>query len=141
MKRVHSKHKAGFTMIELMVIVTVIGVIAGLTIPTLVGYFQRQKATGARAELMADLAYARSLAIARRTTFRMQFFDGSYRIIEPGPNTVLRERETPAGITLAADVNPNFYAHGLADAANITVASGGLLFAVQLLPNGTAKHN
>jgi Tfp pilus assembly protein FimT len=132
---------AGFTLVETMVIVAVIGILAGLTIPAFMNYLQRQKVQGARNELMADIAYARSLAIARRTTFRIVFTDNAYTIVQPGPDTVMRSKDAPAGVTFNADVNPNFYAHGLADAANIALTGSRSTSNVTLLPNGTATHD
>jgi len=142
MRRTRSiRANAGFTLTETMIIVVIIGVIAGMTIPSFMNYLQRQKVQGARNALMADIAYARSLAIARRTTFRIVFTDDAYTIIQPGPDTVMRAKDAPAGVTFNADVNPNFYAHGLADAANIALTGVRLTSNVTVLPNGTATHD
>ena len=118
-----------------------LGVLAGLTIPNVTRYFRSQKLVGARAELMSDISYARSLAIARRTTFRLIFTGSEYQIIEAGDSTVVRRREAPAGVTITADANPAFYPHGLADAANIVVAGSGSNSTVNLLPTGMATHD
>ena len=56
----------GFTLIETMVIVAIIGMLAGLGVPALSQYVQRQRVVGATNTLIADIQYARSLAIARR---------------------------------------------------------------------------
>jgi len=48
----------GFTLIETMIIVAIIGVLAGLTIPGFSNYLHKQKVIGARNELMADLQSA-----------------------------------------------------------------------------------
>ena len=143
MKRKRTPHsRAGFTLIEIMIIVVIIGVLAGLTIPAFMGYFQRQKLIGVQRELMADIAYARSLAIARRTTFRIVFNANNYQLVDPGAgDQVLRQRQMPDGIILNADGNPNFYAHGLADAANILIDGSWDDNVVQLLPNGTTTHD
>lgn len=132
---------AGFTLIETMIIVVIIGVVAGLTIPSFMKYFQSQKLVGARSELLSDISYARSLAIARRTTFQIVFTGTEYRIIQPGPDTVIRKRKSPSGVLITADANPNFYPHGLADAANIVVAGSRGNSTVNLLPTGMATHD
>lgn len=126
---------------ETMIIVVIIGIVAGITIPTFMKYFEEQKIRGAVNELMADISYARSLAIARRTTYQLVFAAGSYQLIEPGPDTVMRARTLDDGLTLAADANPNFYPHGLADAANILIDGVHNQNLVTLLPNGTASHD
>lgn len=131
----------GFTLIETMVIVAIIGVLAGLTIPSFAGYLQRQKVIGARNQLMADMQYARSIAIARRTTFRMEFQPDSYRIILPGPDDVIRDNTAPDGVTFNADADPNFYAWGLSDACNVQVVNFKKTSTVNLLPNGTVTYD
>jgi len=143
MKRIRiSKARSGFTLMETMIVVVVIGIIAGLTIPAFVGYFQRQKLIGVQRELMSDIAYARSLAIARRSTFRIDFNANNYQIVDPNNgNQIMRQRQMPDGIILNADANPNFYAHGLADAANIIIDGSWDDNNVQLLPNGMTTHD
>jgi len=131
----------GFTLIETMVIVAIIGLLAGLTIPSFSNYLQRQKVIGARSELMADIQYARSLAIARRTTFRIDFESDRYQLVLPGPDDIIRENEAPDGVTFAADADPNFYPWGLSDACNIQVSNFKKTTTVSLLPNGTVTYD
>jgi type IV fimbrial biogenesis protein FimT len=134
--------REGFTLMETMIIVVIIGIIAGLTIPAFMGYFQRQKLIGVQRELMSDIAFARSLAIARRSTFRIDFNANNYQVVDPGNgDQIMRQRQMPDGIILNADTNPNFYAHGLADAATIVIDGSWDDNNVQLLPNGTATHD
>jgi len=131
----------GFTLIETMVLVAIIGVLAGLTIPSFASYMARQKVNGATNQLMADIQYARSIAIARRTTFRMEFQADSYQIILPGPDDIIRDKTAPDGVTYNADTDPNFYAWGLSDACNIAVGNFKKTTNVSLLPNGTVTHD
>ena len=124
-----------------MIVVAIIGVLAGLTIPAFASYMQRQKVIGARTELLADIQYARSLAIARRTTFQIAFEAEQYQILLPGPDTVIRTKEAPDGVTFNADVDPKFYAWGLTDACNIAVGNFKMTTTVSLLPNGSVSHD
>ena len=131
----------GFTLIETMVLVAIIGVLVGLTIPSFASYLAKQKVIGARSELMADLQYARSLAIARRTTFRIDFQAGQYQLILPGPDEIIRQNTAPDGVTYTADTNPSFYPWGLSDACNVQVSNFKKTSTVSLLPNGTVTHD
>ena len=139
--RTYLRSSRGFTLIETMVIIVIIGILAGLTIPSFARYLQRQKVIGARNELMADLQYARSLAIARRQTFQIDFEQTQYDIIIPGPNTVIRSKTAPSGVQFNADADPNFYPWGLSDACNIAVDSHLNTSNVSLLPNGSVSHD
>lgn len=131
----------GFTLIETMVLVAIVGVLAGLTIPAFSNYLQRQKVIGARNELLADFQYARSLAIARRTQFAIDFEPNQYQIILPGPDTVIRTKTAPDGVTFNADVDPVFYPWGLADACNVAVGNVAKTSNVNLLPNGSVTYD
>lgn len=122
---------------ETMIIVVILGMIVGVTIPAFSKYLQRQKLIGATNELVADIQYARSLAIARRTTFRIDFEDNRYQIIQNGIETIMRTKTAPTGVTFASDADPNFYAWGLADAANIVITGGCQNKNLTLSPNGT----
>lgn len=64
---------AGLTVIEMMVVVAVVAVILGLAAPSLYGFLARQRVKSVNAELVNDIQYARSEAIARRTPVRITF--------------------------------------------------------------------
>ena len=134
------KRNAGFTLIETMIVVAIIGVIAGITIPAFGKYMRSQRVAGARAELISNIAYTKSLAIAKRTTFRIEFDAGEYRIVRAGPDTIIRTKVAPVGITFSATADPNFYAWGLSDAVDITLDAGASVINLNLLPNGTVTH-
>jgi len=136
-KPIMKSSAAGFTLMETMVIVVILGMIVGITIPAFSKYLQRQKLEGAANELVADIQYARSLAIARRTSFRIDFEVNQYRIIQNGLETIMRTKNAPTGVTFAADVDPTFYAWGLADATNIIITGGHQNKNLTLAPNGT----
>ena len=136
MKKSFISRTAGFTLMETMIIVVILGIIVGMTIPAFSKYLQRQKLDGAARELAADIMYARSLAISRRTTFRIEFSDDQYQIIQNGIDTIMRTKSAPSGVTFASDADPNFYAWGLADAANVVITGGCQNKNLTLAPNG-----
>ena len=61
--------KKGFTLAEILVTMMIIGIVASMTIPTLVKSQQKQKQTAALAKAVNTMSNATSLMIAR---------DGSY---------------------------------------------------------------
>lgn len=63
----------GLTIIELMVVVGVVGVLAALAAPSLRDFMARQRVAAINAELVTDLQFARSEAIARGRQVRVQF--------------------------------------------------------------------
>lgn len=57
------KHHAGFTLIELMATLVIFGIMASLAAPSVSGYVEHQRVQSMANELVADIAFARMLAI------------------------------------------------------------------------------
>lgn len=51
MRKTLSKRKAGFTLIELMIVVAIIGILAALAIPAFIGFIRRSKTSEATAHI------------------------------------------------------------------------------------------
>jgi type IV fimbrial biogenesis protein FimT len=72
-----NRQHRGFTLIELMIVIAIVGVIAGLAGPFFVDYLRMQRLKGIAAELATDLAYARSEAISRRSYVQVRVQNNS----------------------------------------------------------------
>lgn len=72
--RTHQRYTAtdGFTFIELVVAIAIIGIVALFTAPMFVSFIQSQRTQGAARELVAFLNQARQLAITRNTPFSVE---------------------------------------------------------------------
>lgn len=84
----------GFTLIELIVVIAVIGIITVTGVPTLVSFLQAQQTKGAARQVATLLNHARQLAISRST---------SYQVLVDVANNRLRFLRTTAQPTPCPD--------------------------------------
>jgi type IV fimbrial biogenesis protein FimT len=59
------RRTAGFTLIELATVLSVMAILAGIATPSLAGFLERQRASAATNSLMTHMALARMSAITR----------------------------------------------------------------------------
>jgi len=71
---------AGFTTIELMIVVAITAVLIASAAPSFVDFLSKRRVDGVMAELVTDLHYARSEAVSRNATVRITFGPRCYVI-------------------------------------------------------------
>jgi len=121
MSRSH-RSMAGFTLVEMMIVIGVLGLLIMIAVPSIVGFQRTARLTGAANTLASDLRFTRSLASAQRTTYQITFSPTFYTVTRVAPATTVRTRSIPKGIKLTATNNATFYPWGLAAAATVTFA-------------------
>lgn len=136
-----SRHDArGFSLIELMVVIGLLGLLVAMTIGGVSGYMRTARVSGAANTLAADLRYARSLASAERKTYAISFGTNTYSLLRLSPTTMVRTRALPRGVACAASDTAKFFPWGLTTPATITVSGSGRSNVVRLFANGSVSH-
>ncbi len=104
MRRTARARRAGFTMIELLVTLSIVAVLLAVAAPSFNTFLARKRVEGAMSELGTDLQYARSEAVARNADVHVTFGSGCYVIhLEVGA-TATCTRTTKAIIPATAEI-------------------------------------
>ena len=67
-----------FTLIEMLTVISIIGIIAALSVPVLKNFGKADVTVTASRQLLTDIGYARQLAIGQRTTVYMIFLQTNF---------------------------------------------------------------
>jgi prepilin-type N-terminal cleavage/methylation domain-containing protein len=82
-QRLSGLDRHGFSAVELIVVVAIVGIIAAISIPSLITYFQASTLKGGTEEVSAALNLARQLAITQNRSVCFQVVGNQYRYL-PG---------------------------------------------------------
>ena len=98
----------GFTLVEMMIVVAVMGILAGIAAPNFQTYMAQRRLNGAARQVMTDLMEARMKAVSLNQKVKVSF--GSNHIYQiwndaDGNGTVAYDE----GDDIERDIHPDYY--------------------------------
>ncbi len=126
---------AGFTLIELIIIIVIVGALTAIAVPNFMTYQSNFRLTGALSSLRGDLVGARMLAIKRFVQYRVVFSSGGYLIqrgtsssgafISAADELTRNFADEYTGVTASATADPVFSPKGTVTPAPVTITLQG----------------
>lgn len=104
------KSDRGFTLIELVVVLVIIGIIAGLATPSLIGFFRRNQVNAAMSELLGAIRETQRQAMRQGKVCRLDLDTNTNILTANPPNCLLTTRAIDDDIDIRTNLpgaNPN----------------------------------
>ncbi|MBE9168684.1 type II secretion system protein [Pleurocapsales cyanobacterium LEGE 06147] len=130
----------GFTLTEMIVTAIVVGVLAAVSVPSLVGLYNQNKVKEASAQVEGALKEAQRQAMRRGKSCTVEIDTTNKKIKNPsgGDGCLLSERELGEQITLRTNISPLTISFSMKGSA-ATTASEDPTFVVSM-PNTTSEQ-
>jgi prepilin-type N-terminal cleavage/methylation domain-containing protein len=145
-KRPHRIDSAGFSISELLVVISILGAMSTIAVPTAWTYLPAAAASGGAREIRAIMSQARMVAITTRQNICVQTVGGGFRLLQgtcAGAAWVGPDTSATGLIALSNNVTlsgpaPVFTAYGTASTSSVVTVShgGGTSVTVTVQPSG-----
>jgi len=152
MREPKAPRSSGFTILELMIGLAIIGVMAGIAVPNMLAYIPKSRLNGAARMIMTDLMVQRMKAVKTNERTQVHFIGGNqYRLNDdangdgtvsnPEGDAVLKDVQSQyPDVSLSSTNNPIFLPRGTAtNLATITLTNPAGSKAITVSITGRVK--
>lgn len=118
---------SGFTLIELMVVLILVGIVVGIAVPSFTRLIENNRVISATNSTVGLISFARSEAVKRGQAVRINAAGNMMTAVLASDNSVIRQSEVVSGNTTISNGTLTFRANGLTNSAgdvSFTICAG-----------------
>ncbi len=129
----------GFSLVEMMMVVMLIGLLAGISGPPMFRYLKSNQMQTRTDRLVADMQYARAVAVSTGQTHQFTCTNNSYTLFNTTTGNVVRQVNFDNGAQLDLAQSANFFPWGMAESRNFVLSMNDMSREIILLPTGMVE--
>jgi type II secretion system protein H len=131
--------RQGFTLVEMMLVISLVGVMAAMAAPPFFRYLASNRLATQADRMVADLQYARSLSVSNSQILRFSVTQAGYQLTNPVTGAVLRDTNFCEGLGLDRAQRADFFPWGMASPTVFTLTSHAGTKRITVLPTGLVE--
>ncbi|MBI4619770.1 MAG: GspH/FimT family pseudopilin [Desulfobacterales bacterium] len=148
--RIRLRDKKGFTMIELLIVVAIIGITAAVASPYIIDWIPTMRVNSAARDLVSEMQLARMKAVSERNDYVITFdtANNQYSIYDDGDNDGAEASELVKTVDVDTEHKGIQFGYVAGKNPSNEDITGSVQFGATsspiretFIPNGTAKYN
>ena len=101
------RRNEGYTLIEIMTVLAIIGILAGIIIPNVIGWLPNYRLRSGAEEIQSTLQLARLGAIKQNTSSTVTFDTANHTFLATVSGQTIKRGEMPAGVLIDSITSPS----------------------------------